>query len=506
MAEDLVEKVISFFTGDSSESLSDKEVILRQRLKELAENKYSRFFRHKTDEADLSLGHFFYTLYRMILPLRTFMKDVTKTTRLRQIVLEAFMDANIVEIIKRLNPAGIEVRAKSTPPEQLTVQIRKDIDALRAGFDETRITRINRCYNMVMVFFQLAHFDYPSLLKKFDPNFVEGPFSGEPKFSHVKTAMLAKDLGEFLAVSHDINPNSEWRTLLKLLRICAGEEIISESQFSQMLMGLWDVVNSKILELIVQYGSQNPVWVCKPRTPNEHIAENWLEARIGKAQEFVDRINESEKNKQISVLLKKIFDTDDLVRLENYTVAKGDVFHKRELTRFVYAEGINYLAVFLSDYLETGIRELCDILLVRGQWVNNANSKEMSEALHQLLELPTTITQLDVLLAEDGPDGSRIKAALLRVDRDRSQGRYINTIIENINDMALEILNNTIEQLSVIDRHLKKLVEDIQKKHPEVVINWRELNLVSKEPLSQMMTTESDKVDNFIQLMNLCIQ
>ena len=506
MAEDLVEKVISFFTGDNTESLSDKEVILRQRLKELAENKYSRFFRHKTDEADQSLGNFFYTLYRMILPIRTFMKDVPKTTRLRQIVLEAFMDANIVELIKQLNPAGIEERAKTTPPETLTAQIHLDIEALRAGFDSNRMTRINRCYNMVMVYFQLAHFDYPSLLKKFDPNFVEGPFSGEPKFSHVKTVMLAKDLGEFLAVAQNVNPNSDWRTLLKLLKICAGEEVISENQFSQMLMGLWDVVNSKILELIVQYGSQNPVWVCRPRTPNEHIAENWLEARIGKAQEFIDRINESERNKHISILLKKIFDHDELVRLENYTVAKGEFFRKRELTYFMYAEGINYLLVFLSDYLAKGIHELCDILLIRGQWVNNSFSKEMSEALHQLLELPSSISQLDEMLADDGPDGSRLKAALLRVDRDRTQSRYINTIIDNINETALEIINTAIAQFSIIDGHLKRLVEDIQKKHPEVVVNWRELNLVSKDPLSQIMATESAKIDSFIHLMNLCIQ
>ena len=508
MAEDIVEKVISFFSGDSTEThLSDKEVVLKQRLKDLTENKYTRFFRPKTDEADPSLGQFFHTLYKMILPIRNFMKDVAQTTRLRQIVLEAFMDAGIIETAKRLNPAMLEERFKKTPPKELIAQIRADIDKLVAGFDSNRISGVDRCYDLVTVIFQLAHFDYPGLLKKFDSNFTEGPFSGDPKFFPVKTSLIAKELGDFLAVAQNISPDNDWKTLLKLLKSCAGKELISEDQFAQILIGLRDVINSKVLELMVQYGSKNPVWTCKPRIPDEHIGESWLEARTSKAQECIDKINEAEKNKQIAILLGEIYEnTDELERLENYSLVKSELYRRKELSYFVYAEGLNYLAVFLGDYLEKEIRELCDILLIRGQWTNNAFSKEMSEAIHQLLDLPEAISRLDVALVDDGPDGSRLKAALLRFDRDHTQARYINVIIDNINDTALELINTAIEQISIIDEHLKSLVDDVQKKHPEMIVNWRELAMFSKDPLPQRILDDSKKVSCFVELMNLCIQ
>ena len=506
MAEDLVEKVISFFSGENTENLSDKEVVLRERLKELAENKYARFFRSKTDEADASLGQFFYTLYKMILPIRNFMKDVAKTTRLRQIVLEAFLDASIVETVKQLSPTVLADLAKKNPPAELVKQVRSNIDKLVAEFDDNRKNRINRCYNLVMVFFQLAHFDYPTLLKKFDPNFTEGPFSGDPKFNPVRSSLIVKDLGDFLAISQNVSPDNDWKTLLKLLKSCAGEELISENQFAQILMGLRDVVNSKVLELIVQCGSKNPVWACKPRIPDEHIAEGWLDARVNKAQECISKVNETEKNKQINILLKDVFDHDELERLEYYTVAKGEVYRKRDLSRFLYARGMNYLVVFLSDYLERELHELLDILLIRGQWTNNAFSKEMSEALHQLLEMPEEILRFDAVLADDGADGSRLKASLLRIDRDRTQARYINSIIDNINETALELIERTTQQFSIVDKHLKSLVVDVQKKHPEMVVNWRELNLVSKDPLAQRIMDDSKKVGCFIELMNLCAQ
>jgi len=508
MAEDLVEKVLSFFSGDNTEThLSDKEIVLKQRLKDLTENKYARFFRPKTDEADPSLGQFFYTLYKMILPVRTFMQDVAQVTRLRQIVLEAFMDASILETARRLSPAMIEEQFKKTPPAQLIEQIRADIDKLVAGFDANRMSGVDRCYDLVTVVFQLAHFDYPSLLKKFDTNFTEGPFSGDPKFFPVKTGTIAKELGDFIAISQNINPDSDWKALLKLLKSCAGKDLISEDQFAQILIGLRDVINSKVLELIVQYGSKNPVWACKPRVPDEHIAENWLEARTSKAQECIDRINEAEKNKQIAVLIKGIFDNvEELDRLENYSVAKSDVYRRKELSYFVYAKGLNYLYVFLTDYMEKEIRELCDILLIRGQWTNNVFSKEMSEALHQLLDMSEAISRLDGALVDDGPDGARLKAALLRFDRDRTQARYIDVIIDNINETALEIMTTFIEQISIIDKHLKSLVEDVQKKYPEMIVNWRELNMFSKDPLTQRIVDDSKKVSCFIDLMNLCIQ
>ena len=505
MAEDLVGKVINFFTGDSGD-LSDKEMILKQRQKELGENKYAKFYRAKTDEADQSLGVFFHSMYRMIMPVRVFMKDTAKTTRLRQIVLEAFLDPSITETVKRLSPAQIEERAKTTAPDELTGQIRQDIEKIKTGFNQHRIDGVNRCYNLVMIFSQLVNFDYPSLLKKFDANFTEGPFGGEPKFSAVKTPLLVKDLGQFLTVSQCVNPEYEWKTLLKLIKICAGEDLISETQFGQMLVGLRDIINSKILELMVQYGSKNPVWTCRPQNPDEHIAEAWLELRIGKAQEYIDKINNFEKSQQINTLVKEIFDNEELIRLENYTVRNSENYRKRDLSDFAFAEGLNYLSAFLDDYLQKGIRELCDILLIRGQWTNNAHTKEMSEALYQLLNLPELISGLDNALSDEGPDGSRLKAALLRIDRDKTQARYINSIVDTVNEKALELINGAAGQFIILDKHLKNLVEDIHKKHPELIINWRELNSVSKEPLPQLMEDVVKKLNCCIQLMRLCGQ
>ena len=505
MAEDLMNKVFSFLSGEGSET-DDKKVLLKQTLKELTQNKYVKFFRVKTEEADPSLAAFLYNIYKIIFPIRTFTQNEESMARLRQIILESFMDKAILDTVKRLSPGAINDRLRSTAPAELVAQIQADTGRLSAAFDGNRINGANRCYNMVSAIAQMANFNFPGLLKKFDANFLGGNFSAEPKFSAIRADILVKDLGEFLVISHALNPEGDWKTLLDLLKLAAGQALVQPELFITMINTLRDVHQSKILELMIQHAGKNPVWQWKPRLPDEHIGEAWLDERRAEAQHSIEKISFAQKNSQISVLIKQIFENADLVRLENYTVAKGEVFRKRDLEDFVYAGGLNYLRVFLEDYLEKEIRELCDILLIRGQWTNNSMSKEMSESLHQLLEAAPPILELDEVLSEDGGDGSRLKAAVMRVDRDKTQARYINSIISNKNDEALEMINSAAQNFIVIGKHLKSLIEDVQKKHPDLLINWRELNLASKLPLAQRMIDDYKRINYFVQLLRLCTQ
>jgi len=507
MAEDIVGKVISLFSGEKTGQMSDKEIVLRQRHKELGENKYAKFFRQKTDEADVPLAQFFHTLYKMITPIRVFMKDTAKMTQLRQIVMEAFIDPAIVETIRRLNPQSIEERSKTTPSKELVDEIRADMEKLSTGFNSGRINGVNRCHNMIMVISQLVNFDYPNILRKFDVNFTEGPFSDAPRFIAVKVESISKEVGDFLTVSQGIMPDNDWKTLLKLLKICAGEDLISENQFAQMLSGLREIVNSKILLLLVQYGGKNPVWVCKSRIPDEHVAEAWMEAKILKAQACIDMINTKEKKQKIDALAREIFEGGELVRLENYTSDMGNKYLKRDLSGFTYADGLNYLVCFLRDCFEKEIHDLCDLLLIRGHWTKPDSSKEMSESMYQVLGLHESITRLDEALSVDGADGSRLKAAIVRAERDQTQMRYINSIVDNVNETAQELLNHALLHFAVIGKHLKSMGEDAQKKHPELLVNWRELSSVSKEqPLAPQMAKGYEKIHTFVQLLQLCSQ
>ncbi|MDR1839839.1 MAG: DUF5312 family protein [Treponema sp.] len=502
MAEDILDKMFSLFSNDGL--TDDKQNMLKGIAKELSQSKYVRFFRVRTEEADPSFSSFLFSVYKLIYPIMEFYRDDRKLIKLKSLIVESCIDSNIQDTIKRLDIANLDAKAKTMTPEELIVSIKKDVETLVNQFDEERISTANRRYELAGILGHFVRFNFVGFFKKFDTHFVDGSFIVEPKFPAIKTILIIDQIGDFLSVSLHLKPEEDWDSLLSLITKCEGQELVNPDQFKNMLKKIREVHASKILELMVQYVLRNPVWQFKNTVIRETIGEEWLESKKAEAFGYISRINNAKKNSQIKALLGQIFDTTDLVRLENYTVPISENYRRRNLEYFLYAEGTNYLKAFLDDFVDKEIKDLCDILLIRGQWTNNQMSKEMSEALHTILETPTLISDIDIVLSEDGVDGSRLRASMLRVDRDPTQARVINNIITKSNDNALEIINEAVQALIVIGKHLKNFVEDVQKKRPELLVNWREVNLSSKEPIAQRMVADFKKINYFIQLMRLC--
>ena len=502
MAEDLMDKVFSFFSGE--DLTDDKQNMLKQIAKELSQSKYAKFFRIRSEETDPSFMSFLFSVYKTIYPIKEFFKDEKKTMMLKSAIVDSCIDASIQETIKRLDAAALDAKAKTMSGEQLIAAIQEDVELLTTQFDYNHIAVVNRRYELASALNHFVKYNFPGFFKKFDPHFVDGSFIIEPKFSAIKTILIIDQIGDFLSATQFLTPEDDWKSLLNLFKACEGRDIVDAEQFITMIKTLREIHASKILELMVQYTLRNPVWQWKYTSFNETIGEAWLDSKKAEAYEYIARINNAKKNSQISALLKQIFESTDLTRLDNYTVKAGEMYRRKNVDTYLYAEGINYLKAFLDDFIDKEIKELCDILLIRGQWTNNTMAREMSESLHILLEKPPQISDLDVVMSEDGADGSRLRAAMLRIDRDPTQARYINAILGKCNGEALDIINEAAQALIVIGKHLKNLIEDIQKKHPELLINWRELNLASKEPITQRMVGDFKKINYFVQLMHLC--
>jgi len=504
MAEDFMDKVFSLF---SNEGLTDeKQNMLKGIGKELSQSKYAKFFRIRSEEVDPSFMSFLFSVYKMIYPIKLFMKDENKMKKLRQLIVDSCIDSNIKEIVKRIDPATLDERSKTVSGEDLIVSIQADVDLLIRQFDAKRITDVNHRYELTSAFYQFVSYNFNGFFKKFDPHFADGSFLIEPKFPAIKTILIIDQIGDFLTVTQPLKPEEDWNGLLNLIKTCEGHDLVSYEQFNVMIKTIREIHTSKILELMVQYTLRNPVWQFKHSVFRETIGDTWLEAKKADAFNYIAIINNAKKNSQISALLKQIFESTDLVRLDNYNMQISEAYRKKNVEYFYYAEGLNYLKAFLDDYVEKEIKELCDIVIIRGQWTNNTMSREMSEAMHSLLEDQTKINDIDVVMGEDGGDGSRLRAALLRVDRDQTQVRYINSIVSKNNAEALEIINEAAQQLIVIGKQLKNLIEDLQKKHPELLINWKEINLASREPLLQRMINDFKRINFFVQLMHLCTQ
>ena len=500
---DVINKVFSFISGEG-EGGSDKDILLKQLAKEISQNKYAKFYRVKQGEADLSLGQYLYSLYRAIYPIQAFLKDPAKEVRIKNITLEAFLDKQVLDVIKRLSPEAITERRKANAPEELTKQLEGDIAALAAGFDSPRIVLADKCYNLIASIKQFVFYDYCALLRKFDPEIQDGIFINPPKFASVEGDLIIGDLAAFMSVFPPFEDDNDWKTAFEILKYCkGGTDVISIAQWNTLLASLKDLKQSKILDLIIKLASGNPIWEGKQVIPHETLSGIWLEDKIKEIREVISGIAGNQRDAQINALEKAVFGTDDITRLNFYTTEKGRILLDKELEGYVYAPALNHLLAFINDYLEKEIHELCDIILIRGKWTNNSASRQMSDGYHSIIEITPEIPVLDETLDDDGSNGPRLRGALLRVDRDKTQVRYIKSIVSNINEEALHIINRAVPSLIIVGKHFKMLLDDHDKKPYELIMNWKELAQYSKTPLAQRMAAAYKKINYFVQLMIL---
>ncbi|MDR0313366.1 MAG: DUF5312 domain-containing protein [Treponema sp.] len=497
--DNILNKVISFISG--GEGGDDKQVLLKQVAKDIQQNKFAKFYKIRQEETDVSFAQYLYSVYKITYPARVYLKDPANRARIKQVTLESHLDKGVMEIIKRLTPEKVAERKTNSGPE-FTAELERDLEALTTGFDSPKLAEADKCYSLMMVLYRFVSWDYPSILKKFDPEIAED-FSITPKFTPLRTDTIMADMAAFLSVLPSFDPKDNWRTVLEIFKYCrGGTDLIPFEVWNGLLSNLKELKNSKMIDMMIKLASGNPVWELKASMqPPEQLSADWLVEKTREIREVISGIVYNQKNAQIAALEKAVFGTNETSRLIYYNKERGKIFIQKDLEPYTYAAALNHLLAFIQDFATKEMQELSDLLLVRGQWTKNVSFIAMSEAYHEILEITPEITDLDETLSEDGTNGPRLRGALVRVDRDPSQARYLNSIVNNINEEALNIINRAVPFFIVIGKHLKMLLDDCQKKPYELIMNWKELALVSKIPIAQRLGDDYKKVNYFIQLM-----
>ena len=501
-----LDKILSLFSG-GNDLESGKKRLLKQTAKELNKNKYSKFYIVKGEEVTPAFAKFFYEIYKVVSPAQVFLQNAEKSAQLKQVVIESVMDKKLLDLQERISLEKINERAKTTGTKELAAQLKNELTSLIAGFDSARIKAVDDCYNLIMAFHTFISFDYYVRLRKFDSNLSERNFSYVPKFETIRAEYLVEDIKDFLEIAYAVDPDQDWKTALPVLKSYKGDmDVVDPAQWNKLMLLVRDVKRSRILELMARHISKDPFWESLPKLPDEHIIEDYLQKKKTDTETAIRKVLNDKRSAQIDQIAKAVFGTSEVERMKYYTDKTNELFFKKNLEGFTHVQGMNYLKAFLLDYFKKDVRELCDLFLIRGQWSSLILSQQMSEGFHTIMAISEQILTFDEALSESGTNGSRLKAALLKSDRDKGQAKYIRIILKTANEEAQEMINNTAQSLIVIGKNFKAILEDYQKNPKELIMNWKELESSSEEPLAQRITNVYKKLYYFVQLMQFFTQ
>jgi hypothetical protein len=478
---------------------------LKRIARAIAANAYGKFFRVKSVEATPDLARFFYGIYKVITPAQELLWNVAQSTQLKLCVVENLLDPAQRDMLEKLSAQSLERRAEETEEGLLARQIRDEFDELERSFDTDRTNAINECYSLILGICQFVVYDFYFLLKKFDLQLIEHSFGREPVFSALRGEAVVEELKDFLELAGSLDPGRDWSVPLQVLKELKGAEAVSLNDWNSMLFMIRAPVNSGIFEMIIRFVEKDPDWAWTPRTEQESILGFYLEMIREEIFDCLELVITAKRNILIERHARAVFGNARAERLNYYTEKGGEVYKTKNFPGFVYARGINYLMVFLTDE-RPEMQSLYELLLIRGQWVSMALSFPLSEALWLLTLFPDRITELDEMLSDWGFYGNRLKTAMMNLDRDKNVRRSIGMNLDMANGEARQIINDAVFNLSVLHDSLQELREDCRKTPGNIIRNWYELNLFSETILEKRIVVFWSKLTNMLELLRILIR
>ena len=496
-----LDKIFSIL-GKASDPEKDKKKQLKDINKQLRKHKY-KFYRSKQEEALTALAKFFYEIYSVVGPAKLLLDHAEASVVLKTIIIEntlseeqldmraSFEDAEIREAV---NQSGGNVKF-------VTDELKSNLVSFFAIFDPAGVQSINTTFNLMSVFLDFISFDFYFFLRKFDSRFPENDFMYNPRFEDINGEYIVEDLKDFLVLIPFLELDSSWDSLLNVLSAYKGAEILNRKDWQKLLRKIRDVKQSKVLELMVKSLEKDPSFTYKVQRPSKRIVEDYLNKLKSQVELSIQKILKEKRNTKIDSLANKIFGTNAISRMKFYTEKANLVFAKKMLGGYIYITPMNYLKAFLVDFCKKDIREISDILLIRGKWTTNISSQQLSEAFYGLMATSDELIAFDESLSEEGDRGSLITKLVKRRDADKANVNMLRKELKEVNNEALRLINITGNHLVSIAKNFKMVFEDYQKKPHELITNWKELEGLMDGGVVPRMSEIYKKCYYFVQLL-----
>ncbi len=498
------QKLLSFFAGSDPDS--EKKRKLKEIAKELKKQRFN-FYKVKGGQVQPLFAKFFYEIYKNISPSQVFLENAQSSAVLKLLVIDSFLPQKVLELRERFDEEYIKERSQQVEPKTLATELKDNLVSYYAAFTGDIVSEIEKIYNLVIAFTDFTGFDYFFMLKKFDSGMPERDFVYIPRFEAINGEYVVEDLKDFLDLLSGISISAPWDKLFDILKNYKNTEVIDRAAWKKILKNIAAVTKEKTLLLMIRHIDSNPDYVPRVYSSGERIVEDHLTKIKSQAEITLQKIMKEKRTKKIDALLMKVFGTTAVSRMKNYTEKANIPFSKKMLGGFIYVAPANYLKAFLLDYYKRDIKNLVDILLIQGKWATQVASQQLSESFHAVMDISAELIAFDDDLSEEGTRGQSMKAMLTKPDRDKNNLVVLRRFLKEVNDSVLGMITETAQNLIIMGRSLKTILEDSSKKKGmEMIINWKELEAATDKDLREEILSVYKKIYYFVQLLQFFVK
>lgn len=494
----LLARLIDLFgLGDDPERT--KRRLLKNIAREVAKER-PPYYMPRADAAGPGVAKLLHLFHCTLGPAQTLLESAGSSEVLRAMVIESKLAPAELELLGELTEEGIGALAEKCDPAHLAERIKSSLAQFSAAFS-ARAVAVDAHLRDFSVLLDLLAFDYHAALRRFDPSIPRTDFSYVPSFSPASAEYVVGELRDFAEILAGVDPAADWDSLFDALKEYRHVEAISRDAWRKLLRTIGRLGRANLLVNVVRLLEHDPRAQVTPRVSGKKAAEEYLEKVHMQAELALRKKLSQKKTAAISGMVVKTFGRVPDQRLTHYSAAANPAFEKRGAAGYTYAAPLNYLRVYLAEYLEAEVKSIADLLLVKGRWATPMSSHSLSDGLQAALKVAAQLTDFDESLAEDGTRGRKVKEAAAKAGRNKKEAYVLRQTLRTVNEAARGILGAGAEALGELATILRPLLDDAAAEDARLVLNWRDLDTMADSQLKSRLATAHGRLHSLIGLL-----
>ncbi len=449
-----------------------------------------------------ALAGLVYEYYKLLGPAQQLVRKSEAPKVLKAVVIESCLNDELREVKARLDVEAIQERARNSPVKAVAAEVKDDITRLYADFTHKMVRQIDTSYAQLSVFLELIHFDYFFFLKKFDAAIAENSFTYKPKFEAINADYVCDELKDFNDILLGIDNDTDWNRIFDTFKMYRDMEVVPRNLWRKAFRKIIELKKSHVFELMIQHISKDPFYTSRPAVHREQIVDQFLTNLKTQAELTLQKTATEKKNKKIEQLAMAVFNTTSVSRMNQYTEKANLMYKKHMMAGFLHVPALNYTKAFLLDFYKKDIRELMDLLLIKGKWSSQVYSQALSDSYHQLAQLASDLLAFDESLSEEDETGRKLRSLFHKVDRDKSLVPHARKMLMQVNDEAKALIAETGQNFVALGKGLKTTLEDSSKKLHQLIMNWKEVDTAADGQIKNKIVAVYKKIYYFVQLLS----
>jgi Family of unknown function (DUF5312) len=294
--------------------------------------------------------------------------------------------------------------------------------------------------------------------------------------------------------------------LFSVLEIFKNQDIINRQSWQKIMNIVASVEKSRVLSYIIKLINKDPLFKINTLEPDADIVDEYIEKFKTSTELIIQKVLKETKNNKKDNLLKEIFGTTAISRMNYYTESNNTAYKTKLLGGYLHIELMNYLKAFMLDFVKKDILKLVNFFIVKAEWKSNNYSKALSDSMDELVSLSEKITDFDQSFASDEEVGMRLNTYMKRMTAEPQYKSQVKKTLYEVNNKAVVLGQETFRNLVNIAQGLKELLPDLENNlRMSLIINPIVVKNDYPGDLSQEIKKIYKKVYYFLQLVKLMI-